>query len=287
MKKDRSPATYPRWKAALQLNNNSKLKSSPSRERIFLLATTVVVVSLVLYVTSGQQNHRIESEVILLPDSRVAWIFEPITPQPDPEPPFGLSSASIELPSTIITDAAEDLPLFSYPALIEIELMENWPRDETFAALNDMMLDFDPVIRLAALESLATMNHPGIASILINTLCDPDPQLRIAALDAVASQDDATLIPNIEALLYDPDAEVRIAAIDTLSELESEAAVMALASLLSDGDAIVRHHTVNALGEIGGDNAISYLSGARYDPDETIRANAEAILLELGHQADY
>jgi len=112
--------------------------------------------------------------------------------------------------------------LFSYPALIEIELMENWPRDEAFAALNDMMLDFDPVVRLAALESLATMNHPGIASILITTLGDPEPQLRIAALDAIASQDDATLIPNIEALLYDPDAEVRIAAIDTLSDLKAK-----------------------------------------------------------------
>ncbi len=252
-----------------------------------MLATTVVVVSLVLYVTSGQQNHRIESEVIVFPDTRVDWIFEPITPQPDPEPPFGLSSASIELPSTIITDAALDLPLFSYPALIEIELMENWPREEAFAVLNDMMLDFDPVVRLAALESLATMHHPGIASILITTLGDPEPQLRIAALDAVALQDDTTLIPNIEALLYDPDPEVRIAAIDTLAELESEAAVMALASLLSDGDTVVRHHAVNALGEIGGDNAILYLSGARYDPDETIRVNAEAILLELDHQADY
>ena len=52
-----------------------------------------------------------------------------------------------------------------------------------------------------------------------------------------------------------------------------------------DGDAIIGHHTVNALGEIGGDSAISYLSGARYDPNKTIRANAEAILLELGHQA--
>jgi len=252
-----------------------------------LFATTVVVVSLVLYTTSGQQNYQIESEAIVLADTRLAWIFEPIASQPDPETPFELSSASIELPSASPTNAAQDLPLFSYPALIEIELMENWPRDEAFAALNDMMLDFDPVVRLAALESLATMNHPGIASILITTLGDPEPQLRIAALDAIASQDDATLIPNIEALLYDPDAEVRIAAIDTLSDLESEAAVMALASLLSDGDAIVRHHTVNALGEIGGDNAISYLSGARYDPNETIRANAEAFLIELSHQAGY
>ena len=239
------------------------------------------MVSLVVYITSGQRNQRIESEAIVLADTRVAWIFEPVAPQPDPEPSFELSSESIELPSASSPKAAQELPLFGYPSLVEIELIENWPRDEAFAALKDMMLDFDPVVRLAALDSLATMNHPGIVSILVTALGDPEPQLRIAALDAVALQDDTTLIPNIEALLYDADAEVRIAAIDTLSDLENRQAVPMLAGLLYDQDVEIRRHNVNALGEIGGEDAVLYLLQARNDPDRVVRENAASILTEL------
>ena len=107
----------------MKTSPHRRFYTSPVRERIFSLVAIVVVVSLGVYLTPGQQDHRIESGEIVLADTRVDWIFEPIASQPDPEPPFGLSSASIELPSTIITDAAQDLPLFSYPALIEIELM--------------------------------------------------------------------------------------------------------------------------------------------------------------------
>jgi hypothetical protein len=180
-----------------------------------------------------------------------------------------------------------DRPIFIYPELDQIEDFENLPPAEALKGLQPMLSDPDPVIRLAALESLATMDYPGIPAALTAALHDPIPQIRIEALEALALQGDAASITDIEACLFDANQLVRITAIDTLAELESEAAVNSLASLLNDGDAVIRHHTVNALGEIGGDNAISYLSTARYDPDETIRANAEAILLELGHQASY
>ncbi len=191
-------------------------------------------------------------------------------------------SFTISTPEQILEE-----PLVWYPELEQIRLLENTPVTHAIFELQPMLANTDPVIRLAAIESLGDMTNQATLPVLAAALNDPNPQLRIAALEALASQEDASVVGSIEPLLFDQDREVRIATIEALADLESEAAVMALASLLSDGDTKVRHHTVNALGEIGGDNAISYLLVARYDPDETIRENAEAILLELGHQTDY
>ncbi len=169
-----------------------------------------------------------------------------------------------------------------YPELEQIRLLENAPATQAIFELQPMLSNDDPVIRLAAIESLGDMTNPATLPALSAALDDPNPQLRIAALEALASQEDESVVSSVEPYLYDQDQEVRVAAIEALVELESETAVPALAGLLSDQDTLIRHRAVNALGEIGGEYAISYLLQARYDPDERIRANAEAILIELG-----
>jgi len=263
---------------------NSRFGSSPARGRIFSLVAIIVV--LFLLANTGLDQEERPAQVIVQRQTsydqqeHFAWNIEPhIQAQ-------GYPLETEPRPTTRIVKTIY-LPTFSYPELDQIEKFEDLPPAEALKGLQPMLSDPDPVIRLAAIESLATMDYPGIPAALTEALRDPMPQIRIEALEALALQNDAASITDIVACLFDSNRQVRIAAIDTLAELESEAAVMALASLLSDGDAIVRHHTVNALGEIGGDNAILYLSGARYDPDEAIRVNAEAILLELDHQADY
>ena len=180
-----------------------------------------------------------------------------------------------------------EAPLVWYPELEQIRLLENMPVIHAIFELQPMLSNADPVIRLAAIESLGDMTNQATLPALSAALNDPNPQLRIAALEALASQEDASVVGSIEPLLFDYDREVRVVAIEALADLEVETAVHALAGLLSDQDSLIRHHAVNALGEIGGEDAVLYLLGARYDPNETIRANAEAILLELGHQADY
>lgn len=173
-------------------------------------------------------------------------------------------------------------PLVWYPELEQIRLLENTPVTHAIFELQPLLANTDPVIRLAAIESLGDMTNQATLPALSAALDDPNPQLRIAALEALAAQEDESVVSSIEPYLYDQDREVRVAAIEALVELESETAVPALAGLLSDQDTLIRHHAVNALGEIGGEYAISYLLQARYDPDERIRANAESILIELG-----
>ncbi len=186
-----------------------------------------------------------------------------------------------------VPEQTTEAPLVWYPELEQIRLLENMPVIHAIFELQPMLSNPDPVIRLAAIESLGDMTNQATLPALSAALNDPNPQLRIAALEALASQEDASVVGSIEPLLFDYDREVREAAIEALADLEVETAVHALAGLLSDQDSLIRHHAVNALGEIGGENAMMYLLQARYDPNETIRENAEAILLELGHQTDY
>jgi len=189
-------------------------------------------------------------------------------------------SFTISTPEQILEE-----PLVWYPELEQIRLLENTPVTHAIFELQPMLANTDPVIRLAAIESLGDMTNQATLPALSAALNDPNPQLRIAALEALAAQEDESVVSSIEPYLYDHDQDVRMAAIEALADLEVETAVHALAGLLSDQDSLIRHQAVYALGEIGGENAVLYLLGARYDPDETIRANAEAILLELGHQS--
>ena len=177
-----------------------------------------------------------------------------------------------------------EAPLVWYPELEQIVLTEDLPIIEAVFELEPMLANHDPVIRLAAIESLGDMTNPATLPLLIAALNDPNPQLRIAALEALASQEDESVVNSIASYLFDQEPEVRLAAIEALEDLEYERSVHALAGLLSDQDVRIRRHAVNALGEIGGKYAISYLLQARYDPDERIRANAEAILDELEDQ---
>ena len=196
-----------------------------------------------------------------------------------------LSVTKIKAPVQLVS--SNNTPAFYNPALAQIKLLENAPLDETYNSLQSMLSNADPVVRVAALESLGNLKYRGIPATLVGALTDSHPQVRVKALEALALQNDTSVVTGIEPYLYDQNQAVRIAAIDTLSELESEDAVITLAGLLSDSETIIRHQTVNALGEIGGDLAVMYLLQARYDPDDIIRANAETILFELGYKTAY
>ena len=261
-----------------------RLRSSLVRERIFSLIAIVGVLALI----AEADFNREQQPVLVLVQQQTSQDkqgYYDRTIERKNEVQSNPQETELQPPTRKVNTT--DLPKFNYPDLDQIEEIEILPPAEAINWLQPMLLDSDPVIRLAALESLATMNFSGIPSILTAALPDPNPLIRIEALEALALQGDATSIAGIEPYLYDHNREVRIAAVDSLSELETEEAVIALAGLLSDGDVLIRHHTVNALGEIGGDNAVMYLLQARYDPDESIRENVETILFELNHKDDY
>jgi HEAT repeat protein len=220
---------------------------------------------------------------------QTAFRFEhaqPATPESDDALPITQKKSKPEATSSTITPSV-DWPLILYPELARIAELENQSVDTALGELLPMLSNDDPVIRLAAIESLGDIDNQATLPALAAALNDPNPQLRIAALEALASQEDESVVTSIEPYLFDSDRIVRVAAIEALAELESTTALHALAGLLSDPDSLIRHHAVNALGEIGGENAMLYLLQARYDSNENIRANAEAILAELEYSAAY
>jgi HEAT repeat protein len=186
-----------------------------------------------------------------------------------------------------IPEQTTELSLVWHPELEQIRQLENAPVTEAVFELRPLLANEDPVIRLAAIESLGDMTTRATLPALSAALSDPNPQLRIAALEALASQEDESVLSSIEHYLYDQNRNVRVAAIEALADLEIESAVHALSGLLSDQDSLIRHNAVSALGEIGGENAMMYLLQARYDPNSTIRANADAILAESQYKAAY
>jgi HEAT repeat protein len=207
--------------------------------------------------------------------------------------PFERGEASTRVAARTAPDAAgairqapENWALLIYPELARIAELENRPESIATASLLPMLSDTDPVVRLAALESLGAMGREAPLAALTAALDDPAPQIRIAALNALMLRGEAAAVGSIESRVFDRDPEVRVAAIDALAAIGDRSSAHTLGALLGDSEPLVRREAVGALGEIGGETALGYLRQLRYDPDESIRASAKAILREEALRAD-
>jgi len=175
---------------------------------------------------------------------------------------------------------ADNWVLALYPELAQIIELENEPRSVALDSLLPMLSDEDPVVRLAALESLADLGSQTPLPALTAALDDPSPQIRIAALEALMLRRNAATVGPVEARVFDRDAQVRIAAIDALAVIGERSSVAVLGALLGDPDPAVRRSAVGALADIGGESARLYLRQLRHHPDDSTRASSEAILAE-------
>ena len=174
-----------------------------------------------------------------------------------------------------------------YPELLRIARLEEQDPDDALHGLLPLLASDDPVVRLAALESIADTNDSARLPALLAALDDPAAQIRSAALEALMLHGDGAAASAIESLVYDPDSAVRLTAIDALAALGNPASIHVLAGLLYDEDRRIRINAVAALGEIGGQEAIMYLRQMRHDPDESISVSANAILAEEAADAAF
>lgn len=186
----------------------------------------------------------------------------PEVEQPDTRLALEIPVHRLSSPDTNNAPIASQRVYLVYPELIQITRIENEVKIpvEAISRLQPMLVAEDPVIRLAALESVAAFEHPESIQALVNALYDSEPMVRITAIEGLAMQKDLSADMHIEPLLFDVDKGVITVAIDALAELESDTAIHALASLLSDQDPVIRYSAVNALGEIDSELAREYLS---------------------------
>ncbi|MFN2387097.1 MAG: HEAT repeat domain-containing protein [Thermoanaerobaculia bacterium] len=114
------------------------------------------------------------------------------------------------------------------------ESLSHLPAAEAKSWRDRLLADKDPLVRAAALASLATAEaarqNRGLAEA---ALADPDPGVRAAAIEVLATPNDPAVLPllsqALERAAADPSSDVAIAALDAAEKLRSSPAARALA----------------------------------------------------------
>ncbi|MEU9860142.1 fumarate reductase/succinate dehydrogenase flavoprotein subunit [Streptomyces sp. NPDC047971] len=122
-------------------------------------------------------------------------------------------------------------------------------REPAPAPLLPLLDDADPLVRGAALASLATTGcPPEYARAATAALVEPAWQVRAGAATALRAAPAVQAVPTLAKALADPNADVRKAAVLSLvPHREAPEARAALSSVLTDPDADVRAHAARAL----------------------------------------
>ncbi|GHE12219.1 hypothetical protein GCM10010339_74740 [Streptomyces alanosinicus] len=122
-------------------------------------------------------------------------------------------------------------------------------REVVTAALDRLSGDTDPLVRGAALASLAGTGCPApLAARAVTALSDPSWQVRSGAATALSAAAAETAVPALAKALADPNADVRKAAVLALARHQDTAeARAALATATADSDADVRAYATRGL----------------------------------------
>jgi HEAT repeat protein len=111
-------------------------------------------------------------------------------------------------------------------------------------ALLSLLEDSDPLVRGAALRSMAALKDPRVLGLLEGVLGSGDPVLRLRGIEALAAVTGEQGVPRLLDLYRAGDARERWAVIQALPRAGGSAAVKALASLTRETGAT---HSVDAL----------------------------------------
>jgi HEAT repeat protein len=153
------------------------------------------------------------------------------------------------------------------------------PREAELVARLDAA---DPLVRRAAVWSLAARGSSGARVALVARLHDPDPATRGVAAWGLGKLGDRAALEPLVAALRDADAHVREMAVLALGDLHDPRAVPALVPLAADPEHGVRSVMTVALREIQGDAAAAALARLlRTDPDPHTRLMATTSLAQF------
>jgi hypothetical protein len=138
-------------------------------------------------------------------------------------------------------------------------------------ALTQRLSDPDPIVRLAALDAVATAERrapDAVPAAIRPLLRDDDPGVRGRAAGVlVARTGDAEAQATLEALVADSDEDVRAAAFRALHGLASPALFDLARAGLDDAAPVVRGDAARVLGSLDADQGRAILVAALRDPD--------------------
>ncbi len=149
--------------------------------------------------------------------------------------------------------------------------------DKIFIALNDENFE----VRKLALEAMA--QHPDVLEKSLNrispALNDANKDVRLAFIDTIATLDEQLIEPILVTALSDDDNWVVIRTIDILANRDIKNAIPSLIDLLDNADIMLTLKAIEALGKLGGNVALKKLiSLINHEESEVRQAVEEAIL---------
>ena len=144
--------------------------------------------------------------------------------------------------------------------------------------LEELILDRDPLVRVAALGGLAAKDDPEARAIVFKAARGDDPELRVAAAVALGTAHVAEATPLLIDAVMTSTGTTQRTLIEALGATEDPAALPALMAIARDGARTSRYAALAALASIGGPEAIAVLEDAltHGDPHD-VEVAAEAL----------
>ena len=126
---------------------------------------------------------------------------------------------------------------------------------------------------------------PEATRIIRDALADENPLIRVNAIEVVATTRQITLMPKVQRLLKDNFVPVRFAAALAVGDFEYHLAKSEVAQLLQDENENVRIAAAYAMTKLGSPESFQLLRKAIASNDQTVRANAALLLGKSGDKS--
>lgn len=159
--------------------------------------------------------------------------------------------------------ASDDVQEAASQALIA--LGQQFP-NETFSALQPLLSDQNPMLRMFAVMVLRELDNPAVLDALSMAIKDSAVEVRRAAIKVFERYDVGAHISTLLLALTDEDAEVRRTVVEILGNCNDEDALDGLPLALQDEDIWVRASAVRGLGRIAGEQSRALVEQTLTDP---------------------
>ncbi len=153
--------------------------------------------------------------------------------------------------------------------------------NETFAALQPLLANIDPMQRMFAVMVLRELHNPAVLDALSLAIKDSAVEVRRAAVKVFERYDVGEHISTLLLSLTDEDAEVRRAVVEILGNCNDEDALDGLELALQDEDVWVRSSAVRGLARIAGERCRPLVEQALTDPVGLVSIAALETLADL------
>ena len=142
--------------------------------------------------------------------------------------------------------------------------------------------DEDPLVRRAAIASLARVRLPQAVGHLAMALSDEEPEVRVAAAQALSEIGGREVLNPLLLALSDPDPWVQTSALKGLAALGERSALPGVSALLPGARGPVLIAALSTLAAVGGAEALAPVKAALSDGDEEVVEAAIGILSGFG-----